>query len=125
DAASWRLIFFLNVPLGGAAMAIARRHVPETRDDEAGALDVAGATLVSAGTALVAYALIEHATGAGLAGVAALAGFLAVERPRTHPMLPLALFRSPQFTGANLTTFAVYGAMSAALFLVVLRLQVT
>ena len=130
DAASWRFIFFLNVPLAGAAVAIAQRHVPETRDDDAGPLDVSGAALVSAGTALVAYALIEHGRGgasvaAGLAGVAALGLFVAVEGRRDHPMLPLSLFRSPQFTGANLTTFAVYGAMSAALFLVVLRLQIT
>src|SRR5581483_2415796 len=128
DAASWRLIFFLNVPLAAAAVAIARRHVPETRGGDAGPLDVTGAALGSAGTALVAYALIEPGTtsrAAGLAGVAALAAFVIVERRGRQPMLPLSLFRSPQFTGANLTTFAVYGAMSAALFLVVLRLQVS
>ena len=129
DAASWRFIFFLNVPLAGAAIAIARRHVPETRDGDAGPLDGAGAALGSAGIALVAYALIEHGGGAslaaGLAGVAVLALFVAAERRRDHPMLPLSLFRSAQFTGANLTTFAVYGAMGAALFLVVVRLQVS
>ena len=130
DAASWRLIFFLNVPLGAAAILIARRHLPESRDVDAGPLDVPGAGLVSIGTALVAYALIEHGRGpgslaGGIAGLAALAGFVAVEHRRDHPMLPLALFRSPQFTGANLTTFAVYGAMGAAWFLVVLRLQVS
>ncbi|MDQ1492760.1 MAG: hypothetical protein QOJ23_5274 [Actinomycetota bacterium] len=130
DAASWRLIFFLNVPLAATAAAIAVRHVPETRDDEAGPLDIAGAALVSVGIALVAYALIEHGRGpvtvvAGLAGVIALAAFVAVERRSDHPMLPLSLFANRQFTGANLTTFAVYGALSAALFLVVLRLQVT
>jgi EmrB/QacA subfamily drug resistance transporter len=125
DAASWRLIFFLNVPVAAAAVAIALRHVPETRDDEAGPLDVTGAALVSAGIALVAYGLIEHTVAAGLAGVAALAAFLAVERRSDHPMLPLSLFASRQFTGANLTTVAVYGAMSAAMFLVTLRLQVT
>jgi EmrB/QacA subfamily drug resistance transporter len=129
DAGSWRLIFFLNVPLAAVAATIALRHVPETRDDEAGPLDVTGAALVSAGIALVAYALIEHqgpaSVAAGLAGAAALAAFVAVERTSDHPMLPLSLFANRQFTGANLTTFAVYGAMSAAIFLVVLRLQVT
>jgi EmrB/QacA subfamily drug resistance transporter len=129
DAGSWRFIFFLNVPLAAAAVVIALRHVPETSDTEAGPLDLTGATLVSLGIALVAYALIEHGRGpavpAGVAGLAALAAFGAVERRSDHPMLPLSLFRSPQFTGANLTTFAVYGAMSAAIFLVVLRLQVT
>jgi EmrB/QacA subfamily drug resistance transporter len=130
DAASWRFIFFLNVPLAAAAASIALHHVPESRDDEAGALDVPGAALVSAGIALVAYALIEHGRGAasvmaGVAGLAALVAFVATERRRDHPMLPLSLFDSGQFTGANLTTVAVYGAMSAAMFLIVLRLQVT
>lgn len=125
DAGSWRLIFFLNVPLAAAAAAIALRHVPETRDEEAGPLDITGAALVSAGIALVAFALIERSGVAGLAGLAALIAFLAVERRRPHPMLPLSLFGSGQFSGANLTTVAVYGAMSAAMFLIVLRLQVT
>jgi predicted MFS family arabinose efflux permease len=57
--------------------------------------------------------------------LAALVAFVAVERRSDHPMLPLSLFESRQFAGANLTTFAVYGAMSAAWFLIVLRLQVT
>lgn len=125
DAGSWRLIFFLNVPVAAVAVAIALRHVPETRDDAAGPLDMTGASLVSAGIALVAYGLIEHSGVAGFAGVAALAAFVVVERRSDHPMLPLSLFASPQFTGANLTTVAVYGAMSAGLFLITLRLQVT
>ena len=125
DAGSWRLIFFLNVPVAAVAVAIALRHVPETSDDDAGPLDVTGAALVSAGIALVAYGLIEHSGVAGLAGVAALAAFLTVERRSDHPMLPLSLFGSLQFSGANLTTVAVYGAMSAALFLITVRLQVT
>jgi predicted MFS family arabinose efflux permease len=111
--------------VAAVAVAIALRHVPETRDDEAGPLDMTGAALVSAGIALLAYGLIEHSGVAGLAGVAALAALLVVERRSDHPMLPLTLFASPQFTGANLTTVAVYGAMSAALFLITLRLQVT
>jgi EmrB/QacA subfamily drug resistance transporter len=125
DAGSWRLIFFLNVPVAAVAAAIAVRHVPETSDDDAGPLDVTGAALVSAGIALVAYGLIEHSAVAGLAGVAALVAFLAVERRSDHPMLPLSLFASAQFSGANLTTVAVYGAMGAAMFLITLRLQVT
>jgi len=125
DAASWRLIFFINVPVAAAAVAIAVRHVPESRDEDAGRLDLTGAALVSAGIALVAYGLIERSAVAGLAGAAALAAFVIVEARSDHPMLPLTLFRSWQFTGANLTTVAVYGAMGAAWFLIVLRLQVT
>jgi EmrB/QacA subfamily drug resistance transporter len=125
DAGSWRLIFFLNVPVAAVAAAIALHHVPETRDDEAGPLDMTGAALVSAGIALVAYGLIEHSPVAGVGGVAALGAFLAVERLSDHPMLPLSLFASRQFAGANLATVAVYGAMGAAMFLITLRLQVT
>ena len=125
DAGSWRLIFFLNVHVAAVAVAIALHHVPETSDDDAGPLDMTGAALVSAGIALVAYGLIEHSVVAGLAGVGALAAFLAVERRDDHPMLPLSLFASGQFSGANLTTVAVYGAMGAAMFLITLRLQVT
>jgi EmrB/QacA subfamily drug resistance transporter len=125
DAGSWRLIFFLNVPVAAAAAAIALRHVPETSDDEAGPLDVTGAALVSAGIALVAYGLIERSGPTGVGGAATLVAFLVVEARRRNPMLPLSLFGSGQFSGANLTTVAVYGAMSAAMFLITLRLQVT
>ena len=78
DAGSWRLIFYLNVPLAAAAAWIALRHVPETRDDDAGPLDLTGATLVSLGIALVAYALIEHGRGP----VSVAAGLAGVGRPR-------------------------------------------
>ncbi|MGH9178370.1 MAG: MFS transporter [Acidimicrobiales bacterium] len=129
DAASWRLVFLLNVPLAAVAAWIALRHVPETRAGEGGPVDVPGAVLVTAGLAGLAFAAIERSGAAsvlaGLAGAAALAAFVAVERARPHPMLPLPLFRSRQFTGANLTTFAVYAGLGGALFLVVLRLQVS
>jgi len=129
DAASWRLIFLLNVPLAGLAAWIAVRHVPDTSDREPGALDLPGAALVTVGLAAVAYALIERAGAAsvlaGVIGVAAIVAFLAVEARVSHPMLPLSLFGSRQFTGANVTTFAVYGGLGGALFLVVLRLQLS
>jgi len=125
DAGSWRLIFFLNVPVAAAAVAIALRHTPETRDEDAGAPDVTGAVLVSTGIALLAYGLIERSVPAAVGGVVALGAFVAAERRRDHPMLPLSLFASPQFSGANLATVAVYGSMSAAWFLITLRLQVT
>lgn len=123
DAASWRLVFLINIPLAAAAGWIAVRHVPETRDDDAGPLDVPGAVLVTAGLAGLSYAAIERAP-VGLLGVLFLVAFVAVERTGSHPMLPLSMFRSRQFTGANLTTFAVYAGLGGAMFLVVLRLQV-
>ncbi len=128
-AASWRLIFLINVPLAAAAIWITLRHVPETSSPEPGRLDVPGAALVTVGLAGIAYAAIERNGTASVVtaviGVAALIGFLLREHATPHPMLPLGIFRSRQFTGANLTTFAVYAGLGGALFLVVLRLQVS
>jgi len=130
-AGSWRLIFLINLPLA-AVVAMASRHVPETRNPSSvGGIDVAGAGLISAGLAGVTWALIEGgergASGAalavGAAGLAALAGFVAVERRASHPMLPLDIFRSRQFTAANLVTFAVYAGMGMTFFLLVVNFQ--
>lgn len=129
---SWRLIFLINVPLAIAVVAVAIRHVPETRDPQSvRGIDVTGAVLTAVGLAAVTWALTEAgergATSAtlavGAAGVAALAGFVAVERHGSHPMLPLAIFQSRQFTGANLVTFAVYAALGITFFLLVVNLQ--
>jgi EmrB/QacA subfamily drug resistance transporter len=132
DAASWRLVFLLNLPLAAAAIWITLRHVPESRAQDAGRPDLPGAGAISVGIAGVTYALIEGpAHGgpltvlAGVAGVLALAAFVAIERRSANPMLPLDLFRSAQFTGANLTTFAVYFGLGGAIFLLVLHLQLS
>jgi hypothetical protein len=92
--------------------------------------DGAGALAVSLGLGALAFALIEGAEGFGpqeaaaaLAGIVALVAFVAIERAQPRPMLPLGIFRSRQFTGANLTTLAVYAALGGALFLLVLELQ--
>ncbi|BDG10602.1 MFS transporter [Anaeromyxobacter paludicola] len=130
QAASWRFIFLLNLPVAAAALWLTARCVtPSPR--RAARLDWPGALLAAAGLAGLVLALIAG-PGAGwsppvlwggAAGLGALAAFLLRERRTPHPMLPLDLFRSRQLSGANLTTFAVYFALSAALFLVVLRLQ--
>jgi EmrB/QacA subfamily drug resistance transporter len=131
-AGSWRLIFLTNVPIALAVVAVALRHVPETRDPGAArGIDVAGALLTAVGLAGVTWALIEAgergATGAVLAaggvGLASLAGFVAVERRGRHPMLPLDIFRSRQFTAANLVTFVVYASLGITFFLLVVHLQ--
>ena len=131
DAASWRWIFFLNVPLAAVAAWVTAAHVPETRDETATAPpDLLGAGLASVGLATVAYALIGMSDGVSaaeaasvLVGVAALVLFLVVERRREEPMLPLEVFRSSQFSGANAVTLAVYAGLGGAFFLVVLQLQ--
>jgi EmrB/QacA subfamily drug resistance transporter len=131
DAVSWRLVFFINVPIAAFTFAIAARHVPETRSDTQLPLDFVGATLVAVALGATCWALIEGSGGvgapeavAGLIGVGSGIAFVAWEARSSHPMLPLGIFRSRQFSGANGTTLAVYGALGAALFMIVYELQV-
>jgi MFS family permease len=127
DSVSWRWIFFLNVPLAAAALAITRRHVPESRDDRANeALDWKGAALAILGLAGLVGGLVEsgrrgwsdRAVWAPLVGgAAALAGFVVVEARGRAPMMPLELFRSRTFAGSNLLTLFLYAALGGILFL--------
>ena len=132
QAASWRWVFLINVPLALAVVVIAGRHVPETRDRSArGRVDVAGAVLGAAGLGGLTYGLIEapvrgaalDVVAASVAGVGALVAFLVVEQRVAAPMLPLALFRSRLFSAVNAVTFVVYGAFGAVMFLLVVALQ--
>jgi EmrB/QacA subfamily drug resistance transporter len=123
DSVSWRLAFLVNVPLA-AMVAVASGRVPETRAAGPGRLDVTGALAASVGLAVTTYGLIEQVPAVTVAGVLALVGFLLVEARVEDPMLPLGLFRSRQFSGANAATFAVYAALGGATFLLVLELQV-
>lgn len=125
DAVSWRLVFLLNVPIAAVAAAITRRHVPETKAPIEGPLDSPGAAAATVALAALAFAAIERDAIALVVGIVASAVFVARESTTSHPMLPLGVFRSSQFTGANATTLAVYAALGGALFLVVLRLQVS
>jgi EmrB/QacA subfamily drug resistance transporter len=128
DSVSWRLIFFINVPLAAIAIAITVRHVPESRAHVARHIDVTGAVAISIALACIAYALIEGNTTAPVLGVAAvgviaLIAFFVIEARKRAPMLPLGLFRIAQFAGANATTLAVYAALGGAFFLIAVELQ--
>ncbi|MEA2604139.1 MAG: hypothetical protein QOF89_5131 [Acidobacteriota bacterium] len=126
DHASWRWVFALNLPVAAAVMMIALRWVPESRDPEAsGRLDWPGALLATLGLGGVTYGLIEssrlgwtHPGVLGALGIGAvsLAGFLAVEARTAQPMMPLSLFRSRTFAGANLLTLWLYAALGGTLF---------
>lgn len=132
SAVSWRWIFLINVPLAAIALVVALRHVAESRDPAAtGRPDLAGAACVTLGLSGVVYALIEGPSrgwtpvtvGALVVGIVGLVAFPLVERRRPEALLPPALFRSLQFSGANLTTFAVYAALTGGQFLLTLQLQ--
>jgi MFS family permease len=126
---SWRWLFLFNLPLAAVVVGLAALRVAETRDEEAsGRLDLAGAALATAGLFLVVYALIDsgRAGGVGSARTVLLLGlggltllaFLLVEARRAAPMVPLSLFRSRTFAGANLLTLLVYAALGGGLFFV-------
>jgi EmrB/QacA subfamily drug resistance transporter len=123
-AASWRLIFAINVPIAAAVVLLTWRHVPESRDTTAtGRVDIAGGTLVTLGLVGLTYGLIEGNALSLVAGGLLLAGFVWWERRTAHPMLPLDLFSSPQFSATNVVTFVIYGAIGGALFLLPIQLQ--
>ncbi len=127
--ASWRWVFFINVPMAAIVLVILFRHVPESRDEQESGqrLDWRGALLATLGLGGIVYGLIE-ANNVGLGdtqvlialaiGVAALIAFVVVEARSRHPMVPLSLFRSPTFSGANLLTLLLYAALGGALFFV-------
>ncbi|HEV8206864.1 MAG TPA: DHA2 family efflux MFS transporter permease subunit [Acidimicrobiia bacterium] len=132
DAVSWRLVFLINVPLAALALWVTLRHVPESHDPQAGKRpDFAGAIAATLGLTGVVFALIQgpaHGWSpfvvlAGLVGLAALVAFPFIEMRVTSPLVPLDIFKSRQFSGANATTFVVYAALGVALFLVVVELQ--
>lgn len=149
---SWRAVFFINVPLAAIVVGLSLRHVTESRNRAAvQALDWLGAGLVSIGLGGVTFALIEApdrlkglmtrastaspqgaATVAGhdattiivaaCVGVIALLAFLIVEARSRAPMVPLTLFRSRTFTGANLITLFIYSGLGGVLYFLPLNL---
>lgn len=132
-AASWRWIFLINVPVAAAALAITIRHVPESRRPNAAPLDRPGAALTVLFLAGLTYGLVEgpaHGWGSPVVlstlvlGTAAGGALLVVEGRRSAPMLPLAIFRSRQFTVTNGLTFLVYAALGGTLFLLPIELEV-
>ncbi|HYK43511.1 MAG TPA: MFS transporter [Thermoanaerobaculia bacterium] len=132
DHLAWRWAFFLNVPIAAAVLLISAAKVPESRDERArGAIDWPGALLATLGLGGVVFALIESSElhwrhpavlGSLGGGLLFLAAFGVVERRVREPMVPLDLFRSRDFSGANLLTLFLYAALSGVLFFLPLDL---
>lgn len=128
----WRAVFLINLPVAVFVVAVTLRHVPETRDvDSPPGLDISGAALAAAGLGGLTYALTTAGDGgggsavllSGVLGVAALAGFVLVERRSTHPLVPLSLFADRRFSATNVVTLLVYSALGVFFLLLVLQLQ--
>lgn len=129
--ASWRWVFFINLPLAVAVIVFSLWFIPENRGSNAGRIDWLGAILATAGLGGLVYGFVESVIlgwrsplvfGSLFAGFACLIVFMFVEAHVTEPMLPLTLFRSRSFSGANLLTLFLYASVGIFFFLFPLNL---
>jgi EmrB/QacA subfamily drug resistance transporter len=132
EHASWRYVFLINVPLAVFVIVATLARVPESRTPGTDrTVDIGGALLATAALGALTYGLIRLQTSAAdsaglvcaIAGVAGLFFFTWYERRVRAPMIPLGIFRSRAFTGANLYTFLLYAALGGSLFFVPFDLQ--
>jgi EmrB/QacA subfamily drug resistance transporter len=125
--ADWRWIFLINAPLAALTVVAALRFVPETRAPSEGRFDIPGAVLAAVFLGGLTYWLIEWRTTWALTalgvGLAAGVAFLVVEHRTRHPMMPLDMFASRNFSAANAMTLLVYAALGAIMFFLVIDLQ--
>ena len=129
----WEWVFYVNVPIGLAAIALAPRLLRESRvEDAARNFDAAGAVTVTAGLSLLVYTLVKtdtnhwlSATTIGLFAVSAvlLAVFVVIEERTAHPLLPLSIFRLRTLTGANVVGFLLGASLFSMFFLLALYMQ--
>ncbi len=123
---SWRWVFFINLPIAAAVIAISFLFVPESYGDRGkNRLDIPGAFLITLGLGCLVFSMIEapglgwanpEVWGTAVASCAAIGLFLWRESKVDSPLLPLQLFRSMNFSGANLLTLLLYAALGAVLF---------
>jgi EmrB/QacA subfamily drug resistance transporter len=130
--AGWEWIFFINVPIGVAAVALTLRQVSESSDPAARGVDWGGLVTFSGSLFLLVYALTQgNNKGWGSTEILAclsaagvlLVAFILVERAQPRPMLDLTLFRRPAFAGASIVAFAVSSSMFAMFLYLTLYIQ--
>jgi EmrB/QacA subfamily drug resistance transporter len=129
--ASWHWAFLINVPIAAAVIAISLWRVPESRSSAAQHADWLGAAVATVGLGGIVFGFVESANlgwshplvfGSLLAGFAALVVFVFVEKRLPSPMVPVSLFKSRSFTGANLVTLLLYAAIGIFFFLLAMNL---
>src|SRR5262249_37188072 len=123
---SWHWVFFINVPIAVAVLALSYWRVPESRaSGSTGKLDLSGAALITFGLGALVFGLIESqnrgwlhpvVSGTIVAGGLAIFAFVVAEARQPRPLMPLGLFRSRDFAGANLLTLLLYAALGTVLF---------
>jgi EmrB/QacA subfamily drug resistance transporter len=132
DRGLWRAVFLINPPIGIFTLLVLYLKVPESRDASvSGPIDSLGAVLVTLGLAGLTYGFISapdfgfkdpRIFGTLVIGALALIAFIWVEIRQSQPMMPLHLFRSSTFSGTNLLTLFLYGALNVAIFFLALNL---
>ncbi|MER7047262.1 MFS transporter [Streptomyces jumonjinensis] len=123
DSVGWRAIFWVNLPVGIAALLLAWRFVPESRALRSRRPDPVGQLLIIVLLGSLTYAIIETSLAAGVLSALALAGFLIYEPRRAEPLIDLRFFRSAPFSGATVVAVCAFAAMSGFLFINTLYLQ--
>jgi EmrB/QacA subfamily drug resistance transporter len=132
DAGLWRFIFFINIPLGGAALLILWRAVEESRnEDDNGPLDFKGSIAIASGLALLTFGFLripalgldnwQILVSLGL-GLLLLILFILIEKTSANPMMPLHLFRNRVFSGTNALSFFLYAGLGAGMLFLSLNL---
>jgi EmrB/QacA subfamily drug resistance transporter len=124
--ASWRWVFFINLPFAVLVVVISFWHIPESRSATSRRIDWLGAAVGTIGLGGLVFGFVESTNlgwrnplvfGSLILGVAGVVGFVIIESKVNSPMVPLALFRSRAFSGANLLTLFLYAALGIFFFL--------
>jgi EmrB/QacA subfamily drug resistance transporter len=132
ETAGWRSVFWINLPIGLAALLLTRAFVPESRAPRTRRTDPVGQALVAVLLVALTYAIIESpdrgwtsplVAGCVLAALGALLGLLWYEPRRTDPLIDLRFFRSAPFSGATVTAVAAFAGLGGFLFVSSLYLQ--
>jgi EmrB/QacA subfamily drug resistance transporter len=131
EHASWHWVFLINVPIAAAVISISLWHVPESRSSTPQKTDWLGALLATVGLGGIVFGFVESANrgwrhplvlGSLIVGFAALVAFVFIEKRVASPMVPVSLFKSRSFTGANMLTLLLYAALGIFFFLFPLNL---